>query len=373
MSGSRIKLSGQEIGRLRDAIISAFPDKASLEMMVAIELDENLDEIAGGQTLKAIVFYLIKKWAEPKGKLKELVEGACKENPGNQDLKNIRKELFTHDNNKRIDITFGRNTNRSNQKLIVNYQGVQNQHFTEDLGNGVEIEMLYIPGGNFIMGAPENEQGSYDDERPQHQVTVPSFFIGKYPVTQAQWRAVTFLTKVSHELKPNPSHFKGDNRPVERVSWLDAVEFCDRLSGHTNKNYHLPSEAEWEYACRAGTTTPFHFGETITSELANYGGNYNQTTDVGSLGRANAFGLYDMHGNVWEWCADQWHSNYEEAPTDKSAWVIDNNDNDNHSRVLRGGSWHFSSEDCRCAYRNSYYPAFNDYAFGLRVVCGVLV
>lgn len=145
---------------------------------------------------------------------------------------------------------------------------------------------------------------------------------------------------MNKELDADPSNFKGDKRPVEQVSWYDAVEFCDRLTAHTKRAYSLPSEAEWEYACRAGTRTPFHFGETITTDLANYRGTDNeeykwsgsygpgpkgiyreQITEVGSFGVANAFGLYDMHGNVWEWCLDDWHDNYEGAPTDGSAWL----------------------------------------------------
>ena len=113
--------------------------------------------------------------------------------------------------------------------------------------------MVQIPGGTFTMGAPETEEGSKDDERPQHQVTVPAFFMGKYQVTQAQWKFVASLPQVNRELKADPSRFKGDNRPVEQVTWFDAVEFCQRLSQHTKRNYRLPSEAEWEYACRAGT------------------------------------------------------------------------------------------------------------------------
>ncbi|MHC5719615.1 MAG: formylglycine-generating enzyme family protein, partial [Nostoc sp.] len=161
--------------------------------------------------------------------------------------------------------------------------------------------------------------------------------------------------------------FKGEQRPVEQVSWYDAVEFCDRLSDHTKRQrqYRLPSEAEWEYACRAGTTTPFHFGETITSELANYDatstygrgveGTYRkETTPVGSFNAANAFGLYDMHGNVWEWCLDDWHNNYERAPTDGSPWFDNKNDNlyqKQGNAVLRGGSWLYYPRDCRSASR----------------------
>ncbi len=166
---------------------------------------------------------------------------------------------------------------------------------------------------------------------------------------------------------------------MECVSWYDVVEFCARLSQKAGREYRLPSEAEWEYACRAGTTTPFHFGETITPELANYDGNYTygsgskgkyveKTTPVGSFKVANAFGLYDMHGNVWEWCADNWHNTYEGAPTDGSAWS-NNNDNDNHSRMLRGGSWSFDPWYCRSAGRYYLGPVDRGSLIGFRVVC----
>ncbi len=277
--------------------------------------------------------------------------------------------------------------------VTVNTQGKQVQkekrqakYFTEDLGNNITLEMVTIRGGTFMMGSPEGE--GYDYEKSQHEVTVPSFFMGKYPATQAQWKAVAALDRVNRDLKPYPSIFKGDDRPVEMISWYDAVEFCDRLSKYTGKHYRLPSEAEWEYACRAGTTTTFHFGETITTEIANYRGtdwNYEgrlypghygegpkgkfreQTTDVGSF-PPNAFGLYDMHGNVWEWCADHWHENYKGAPKDVSVWVK-SDDNDNISQVLRGGSWDSSPENCRSAYRNFYSPGLMFSYLGFRVVC----
>ncbi|MBW4665925.1 MAG: formylglycine-generating enzyme family protein [Cyanomargarita calcarea GSE-NOS-MK-12-04C] len=240
-------------------------------------------------------------------------------------------------------------------KIVINRSQGTAQYFIENLGNKVQLEMVLIPGGNFMMGAPETEEGSSDDERPQHPVTISPFCMGKYPVTQAQWQAVASFPQVNRELKPDPSRFKGESRPVESVSWYDANEFCDRLSRYTVRPYRLPSEAEWEYSCRAGTTTPFHFGETITTDLANYRGTDNkeyewsgsygsgskgiyreETTPVGSFGIANTFGLFDMHGNVWEWCADHWHNNYEEAPSDGTAWIGD--DNDNQNRLLRGGS-----------------------------------
>jgi formylglycine-generating enzyme required for sulfatase activity len=174
---------------------------------------------------------------------------------------------------------------------------------------------------------------------------------------------------------------------VEKISWLDAIEFCDRLSQLTGRLYRLPSEAEWEYACRAGTTTPFHFGETITTDLANYDGTddpdgkwsgsygigtkgiYRQeTTPVGSFGVANAFGLYDMHGNVWEWCMDHWHENYEGAPVDGSAW-IGPSASEHASRLLRGGSWSNNPRSCRSAFR-SRSNAVNWYDLdGFRVAC----
>ena len=285
------------------------------------------------------------------------------------------------------------------------------EYFTEDLGNGVTLDMVKIPAGEFLMGSPKSEEGSWDSERPQHQVRVDSFFMGKYPVTQAQWKAVASLPKLQRDLDLDPSYFKGDppqpplksgekaktrwDRPVERVSWYDAVEFCARLSKYTGKSYLLPSEAQWEYACRAGTTTPFHFGETISTDVANYDGNYTygsgskgvdreKTTPVGSFQVANNFGLFDMHGNVWEWCADPWHENYEGAPADGSVW--DENINNNRYKnyvdnlvnlldmggrvVLRGGSWDNYPDLCRSAIRN--FDDRRGYRFdnnGFRVVC----
>jgi len=272
-------------------------------------------------------------------------------------------------------------------KILINRHRGTARYFVEELGNQVELEMMLIKQGTFIMGAPESEVDSRDSERPQHQVTVPAFFMGKYPVTQAQWRVVSAFLRVNRELKLEPSRFKGDNRPVERVSWYDAVEFCDRLSRYTKREYRLPSEAEWEYGCRGGTTTPFHFGETITSEVANYNGNYiygkgvkgeyrEETTEVGKFGIGNEYGLYDMHGNVWEWCLDDWHSNYEGALKDGRAWL--NNENKNLSQkegyaVLRGGSWIGVPRNCRSASRDGNWRGrrvINNNSVGFRVVCG---
>jgi formylglycine-generating enzyme required for sulfatase activity len=263
-------------------------------------------------------------------------------------------------------------------------QKIYNSDSAENLGKGIQLEMMLIPGGTFIMGSPKEEEGSDGDERPQHQVTIKPFFMGRYQVTQAQWQAVAAMPKVNRELDPDPSSFKGANRPVEGVSWHEAVEFCSRLSQHTGKNYRLPSEAEWEYACRAGTTTPFHFGKTITTDSANYDGNYTygdgvkgvyrkETTEVGNFGVANNFGLYDMHGNVWEWCLDDWHSNYEDAPTNGSAWFSSDEKliNKTGQAVLRGGSWVSYPNVCRSAFRYDLNRVNHDYYIGFRVVCAV--
>jgi formylglycine-generating enzyme required for sulfatase activity len=251
------------------------------------------------------------------------------------------------------------------------------QAFTEDLGNGISLVMVQIPAGSFQMGSPTSEAGRDNREGPQRQVKLPTFFIGKFEVTQAQWAAVAKLEKVNIDLQPDPANFKGKDRPVEQISWWEAVEFCDRLSRKTGKAYRLPSEAEWEYACRAGTETPFHFGDTLSTAIANYNGNYTygkgvkgeyrqQTTPVGSF-PANAFGLHDMHGNVWEWCADHWHGTYDLAPTNGSAWIEGGNSD---LRLLRGGSWNFSPANCRSALRRTVYPAGRDDSVGFRVVSG---
>ncbi|HEY9802728.1 MAG TPA: formylglycine-generating enzyme family protein [Leptolyngbyaceae cyanobacterium] len=239
----------------------------------------------------------------------------------------------------------------------------QAQYFEEELGRNVTIEMVFIPGGKFIMGSP-NEEG-HKAEIPQHEVTIKPFFMSKYPVTQAQWKAVNFIPKINCHLKPNPSFFTGDNLPVESINWFEAVEFCTRLTTKTGKSYRLPSEAEWEYACRAGTQTLYYFGDHLTKQLANA-----QTTKILPVGSfyPNAFGLYDMHGCVYEWCADTWHGSYNKAPKDGKAWVSSKNDK---YRVLRGGSWLANLEECRSAYRYYCQPDTRTDSYGLRVVCTI--
>ncbi len=277
--------------------------------------------------------------------------------------KKIKKHLLNYDPLFEFDVitvdSYGQENSRS--KSFARF-------FREYLGKSVVLEMVYIPGGTFMMGSPDSEEDTQYSESPQHRVTVPTFYAGKYPITQAQWIAV---------MGNNTLHFfEGEKRPVEAVSWNDAVKFCRKLSQTTGKKYRLLSEAEWEYACRADTATPFHFGETITPELVNYDGNYSyakapkgkyreETTDVGSF-PPNAFGLYDMHGNVWEWCSDKWHSNYDGAPTDGSSWEI----GQDKRRLLRGGSWEYNPWLCRSAFRMfSNVPSYDNDYFGFRVAC----
>jgi formylglycine-generating enzyme required for sulfatase activity len=259
---------------------------------------------------------------------------------------------------------------------ITNRRKGQARYYVEEI-NRVGLEMVEVSGGSYTMGSTNMR-----DEQPTHQVTVPSFYVGKYEVTQAQWRAVASLPKVSRGLKPDPSNFKGDNLPVEQVTWLDVMEFCARLYKATGKIYRLPSEAEWEYACRAGTTTEFAFGETITPEIANYNGNEpygsapkgmlrNRTTTVGSLGVANGFGLYDMHGNVQEWCLDLFHDNYDGAPTDGSAWNEPSTTSgaNRNDRMVRGGYWSYSAALCRSAHRfHGHFEYQAHLTLGFRVV-----
>ena len=226
----------------------------------------------------------------------------------------------------------------------VQRQPLQVEGALEDLGGGVSLPLVRIPAGEFVMGSPDTEPERGGVEGPQHRVRLREFWMGQTPITQAQWRAV---------MGTNPSRFKdqpdSDQRPVEKVNWRGAMAFCKSLAERTGRAYTLPSEAQWKYACRAGTTSPFAFGDTITPELANYDGNYTyagspkgvfrgQTTAVGAF-PANTWGLQDMHGNVSEWCLDHWHDSFANAPGDGSAWVNSQDENSSINRLLRGGSW----------------------------------
>lgn len=287
----------------------------------------------------------------------------------------------------------------------------QQKNFTENLPNGVKLEMMDIPAGSFLMGTDDVDMDKlwkkymrncfFDKEVPQHQVTLKAFMIGKYPITQAQYQTV---------MGKNPSYFSNAKKaplstgswadhPVDSVSWYDAQEFCQKLSEITGKKYKLPSEAQWEYACRAGSQTEYYFGddENQLSDYAWYGNNsgkskldtFNlfqthpssyydkimknepQSHQVG-LKKRNSWGLYDMYGNLYEWCEDDWHENYHNAPTDGTAWIDNDNSNcsqNSNKKVVRGGSWYHRSEECRSANR-SYIIGGNCYdRYGFRVIC----
>jgi formylglycine-generating enzyme required for sulfatase activity/CheY-like chemotaxis protein len=270
------------------------------------------------------------------------------------------------------------------------------QVFYEELGDGARLTMVRIPAGSFQMGSAEQELERQSNEGPVHEVTLAEFLIGQTPITQAQWRAVASWEpqkgeRWGRELNPNPAKFQGeearllagekntDERPVERVSWLDATEFCSRLSQRTKRTYTLPSEVQWEYACRAGTASPYAFGSAITAELANLrlgaglvddplSADGQQTTSV-RLHPANAWGLHAMHGNVGEWCRDHWHDSYHGAPNDDTPW-IDAQAPSTADRVVRGGAWSDPPSDARSACRYRLPPQTPESAsVGLRVVC----
>ena len=228
-------------------------------------------------------------------------------------------------------------------------------------------EMVVVPSGSFMMGSPADEPNREDNEGPQHRVTISKpFAVGKYGVTRGQFTAFVDATgydagnscwiwdgsqwREGSNNWRNPGFTQSDTHPVVCVSWNDAKAYIDWLSKKTGQNYRLLSEAEWEYVARAGTTTPYHFGDIIFPSQANYGGNNSGTVEVGSY-PANAFGLHDVHGNVWEWVEDCWHDNYNGAPSDGSAWINDCHDDGKDRRVLRGGSWNYVPWVLRSAVR----------------------
>jgi eukaryotic-like serine/threonine-protein kinase len=255
--------------------------------------------------------------------------------------------------------------------VIIDKPKASAQIYTEALGNGVALKMVNIPGGKFMMGSPESEKNREAYESPQEQVTVTEFYLAQTLVTQAQYQAI---------MDNNPSNFKGNDKlPVDSVNWLDAMEFCEKLSQKTSRAYRLPSEAEWEYACRAGSKTPYAFGATINPSVVNYDGNYpyggaakgvsrQKTTPVGSF-PPNRFGLYDLHGNLWEWCLDEWNDNYDGAPIDGSARGDTLSQDDNKNRLLRGGSWYSDAQNCRAALRYFNAASYRGNDIGFRVVC----
>jgi formylglycine-generating enzyme required for sulfatase activity len=235
--------------------------------------------------------------------------------------------------------------------------------FVEPLAEGVGIPMIAVPAGGFYMGSA-HRQGEADEE-PRHYVSVGSFYLARTTVTQAQWKAVTGRLP--------PCRGKSLEHPVDRLSWDEATEFCERLYGKTGRRYRLPSEAEWEYACRAGSSSDFSFGDMITTDLANYVGRHAyKTGPVGEYRHGpippgafppNAFGLFDMHGNLDEWCQDAWHEDYTAAPSTAAPWIRGGT----AERVVRGGSWHDPPNLLRCAARLKLDPSEGEDFVGLRL------
>ena len=218
-----------------------------------------------------------------------------------------------------------------------------------------EIEMVLVEGGTFTMGAtPEQGSDAYDNEKPAHKVTLDSFYIGKFPVTQRLWKAV---------MGSNPSDSKGDNLPVESVNWDDVQEFLRKLNSNTGKNYRLPTEAEWEYAARGGNKSQGYkyAGSNDPDLVAWHDGNSGKTTHEVGPRFTNELGIYDMSGNVWEWCQD-WSGSYSSSPQTNPKGP-----NSGSRRVNRGGSWFSSARGCRVSYRDFRTPGARDNCLGFRL------
>ncbi|MFN5514963.1 MAG: SUMF1/EgtB/PvdO family nonheme iron enzyme [Cyanobacteriota bacterium] len=248
-------------------------------------------------------------------------------------------------------------------------------NYTETLPGGVQLSMIAIPAGRFLMGSPDSDSDAHDDEKPQHEVSLGAFHIGQFPITEEQWQAIMGKTFPYYEdFRVNPQN------PVMRVFWDDCQAFCQKLSQLAGKTYRLPSEAEWEYACRAGTTTRYSFGDDA-EQLGDYGwyadysdgnydGNSGVTTHPVGQKKPNSWGLFDVHGNVWEWCADHWHESYAGKPQSlkdngNTIWVSSNDS----EQVIRGGSWRDAPGVCRSASRLSYPPNGGSNFLGFRVLC----
>ena len=228
----------------------------------------------------------------------------------------------------------------------------------------LSLEMLWVKPGTFEMGSPTTEAGRGSSEAEHNVTLTKGFYLGQYEVTQSQWEKV---------MGSNPSYFKGANRPVEKVSWTEVTAFCDKLTASeraagrlpAGMTYQLPTEAQWEYACRGGTKTTFSFGDELTAKDANYaydgfGTGLQRTSDVGEY-PANGWGFHDMHGNVWEWCAD-WYGDYPAGAARDPVGPADGS-----SRVSRGGSWNFTADNARSANRGGFEPALSINALGFRL------
>lgn len=269
-----------------------------------------------------------------------------------------------------------------------------------------QFDLVKIRSGTFFIGSSEHGLDARETEKPIHKVTVSPFYMSKYPITQAQWQVVANLPKVNFNLKSDPAHFKKDSLektrwelPVERVNWYEAVEFCQRLSNYLEQDYRLPTEIQWEYACKGNQTSKvenhkYYFGddETELENYAWYGENAQEITHPVGLKKPNHCGLYDLYGNVWEWCLDDWHDSYWHFPAPDKPWfgneytqeifeqIVVNKKpspltldqiiaHSNYHKLLRGGSYCNYANCCRSAYRGAIDPNSRVKNVGFRVVC----
>ncbi len=259
---------------------------------------------------------------------------------------------------------------------IIRRKTIKSDIFRESINDELFLDMVLVPSGQFMMGSPDDEIFHNSNESPFHLVKTSQYLMSKHAINQEKWKAIAHLPKINLDLSMSPSKFRGAELPVENISWLEANEFCLRLSKYTGRTYRLPTEAEWEYACRAKTETPFPFGVTITSALANFNGAQpyasqpkgeflKRTVDVGEF-TANALGLYQMNGNVWEWCLDSWQNSFAAPPIDGHTWLATHT---TMRAVLRGGSWGSSGERCRSAARFQAPYTYRGGDVGFRVIC----
>jgi len=286
------------------------------------------------------------------------------------------------------------------QCLAVSTEVVEVAVWRLPLPGGIPLELVKIPAWEGLIGSTAAEAGrdgygnrpecEGNDVEAQRWVTLTEFAIARYPISQEQWNAVAMLEIQKFEIPLDPASTKGKNLPVEMVTWWEVSEWCARLNfylvdklGEGSLQVMLPSECQWEVACRAGSSSPFHFGATIDSTWANYDSNYiygggkkgrflNKASAVGDYGLVNPWGLADMHGNVWEWCADLWHPSLLGAPRDGRAWLepaADYSEVHPKRRLLRGGCWSSYPVSCRAAYRNSMHLDLRNSYVGFRVCC----
>ncbi len=392
------------------------------------DYEESLDNICRSARITALLSPYW-RWIEPNQDpltRLDLALGAAKRNQDKEGQDLVIKALSTINLNNRgefkdiqtlkleeADTTFEFEFVKVNKQGDIIEKAVNiASYYKETLPNNIEVDMIHIRGGELIMGSDDDEEGRWNAESPQHRVKIADFYMSQTPITQAQWQAIASVPQVETKIELSPTN-DGDDHPVRDISWHHAIEWCARLSKYTGRQYRLPSEAEWEYACRGfqsppvslsdsedteGENTintkvypPFHFGDTITDKLANYCANETygdepkgeyraNTTPVRSY-KPNAFGLYDLHGNVWEWCLDPWHSDYNGAPSDGRVWDKENQQEDfyqdivknikqlltdGRSHVIRGGSYDNNPRPCRSAYRGN--TVARD-VLGFRVVC----